>query len=303
MAESAPTSVDDFTVETTGQDPQPIAVPPPVAATAVSEALPAELDVDLDAEVPAEPELPLEPPAAVEPEKVRQKETYGSKIGRLKAEKDAAENRAAELAAQLAARDAAAQPQQAPPPPDHNDPEPQLDHFLNEADPYLALTKASARWSARQEQRELMAAIRREQQRESWNKHILDAKQKYQDYDAVMVKGRSFAITPEVEQALIESDIGPMLTYHLIQHPEEYRQIVALRGTALAKAVGKLEARLETVPGQVQTTPVPPKPAPITPVQSSSGKAAESFPDDLEFGPEYVRQMNAKDIRERGRLR
>jgi hypothetical protein len=293
--------VDDFTVETTGQGPQPAQAP--AEPSLPLEDAPSDVP-DLTADAPEEPPVPAAASQEPEAEKVRQKETYGSKIGRLKAEKEAAERRAAELEAQVASQQ---YQQPAPPAPvpyvDPADPEPVLDGYLNEPDPYLALTKATARWSARQEQKAFYAQLESQQRVASWQSRVVAAKADLPDYDQVMQQGRALAVTPEMERAILDSDIGPRVSYHLIRHPEEYRQIVGLRGTALAKAFGKLEARLETVPGQVQTPPVHhPKPAPITPVQSSSGRAAESSPDDLEFGPEYVRAMNAKD-RERGRLR
>jgi len=292
MAEIA--VADDFTVETTGQ--APIASQEAVVAAPVEEPT-------LESEAPEDEETPAAAPAPEpEPEKpVRQKETYGSKIGRLKAEKEAAELRAVELESQLAARTVAPAP--TVPHVDPSDPEPVLDQFLGEADPYLAFTKASGRWAARQEQKAFAQQLAVQQRQQVWQSRTVEARKKFADFDTVMARGRSLATTPDVEQALLDSEMGPQLCYHLIQHPEEYRSLVALRGTALAKQIGKLEARLETVPGQVQATPVVPKPAPISPVQSSSVQATESSPEDLDFGPEYVRAMNRKDLKERGRLR
>jgi hypothetical protein len=104
-------------------------------------------------------------------------------------------------------------------------------------------------------------------------------------------------------EAVLHSELAPELAYHLNSHVDEYRALVALPPGLMLKALGKLEARLEAASGSPRAPNpkpgLPPPPAPITPVRTG-GAAAAVAPDTLEFGPDYVRQMNAQD-RARGR--
>ena len=106
-----------------------------------------------------------------------------------------------------------------------------------------------------------------------------------------------------VSQAIAESDQSAPLVVYLAQHPEALQDLASKHGPALYRALGALETRL----GAAQSGPTPqarvttPAIVPIQPVGTSPVSTTPA-PEDLEFGPEYIRANNAKD-RERRKLR
>lgn len=185
---------------------------------------------------------------------------------------------------------------------DPSDPEPTIDQFQNTDDPYLALTKAAARWAARQEAK-VMYHAQAEQARAT--KYTQDV----QRLITSLPNGKELkaladtmpAPHPELRSAILDSDAAARLVLYFAEHPEDYDQLQRLSGPGLHRALGTIEGRLSAAQSgpapQARVTPVitPIKPVGTSPVSTTPA------PDDLEFGPEYIRAMNAKD-RERKKL-
>lgn len=109
-------------------------------------------------------------------------------------------------------------------------------------------------------------------------------REKYEDFDDV-VYDENLPVTPAMSEAILDSDIGPEILYHLGTNPKEASRIARLSPFAAAREIGKIELKL--------STPQPKKPSnapdPINPV---GGK--EKVSTDMEKIPigEWMKRRN-----------
>lgn len=86
------------------------------------------------------------------------------------------------------------------------------------------------------------------------------------DFNSKM-QGANVPIAPALEAAIMRSEIGPMIAYHLASNQEEAVRLSQLPPHEAMIAFGKLEARLEAQGGpakpKVKTTSAPPPPRPV----------------------------------------
>ncbi|HVZ39370.1 MAG TPA: hypothetical protein VHI13_08845 [Candidatus Kapabacteria bacterium] len=192
---------------------------------------------------------------------------------------------------------AAAAPQEFKPEP-FTKPQPKVDDFEKEADPWAAYQIALGEYGAEkrlhdaEQQRkradfEAQQAKRAEQQqaaartaaeqwamkRDAFVKDHADWEDKMEDLmDEV---GRD--LPPHLQYALIESEVGPAVLYHLADHPEEARKVMAMTPGRAAIAIGRIEAQLEAErKAQKPKAPPPNPPAvvkPSAPRSQASGDA------------------------------
>jgi hypothetical protein len=90
------------------------------------------------------------------------------------------------------------------------------------------------------------------------------------DFDEV-TDAADVPVTQTMRDAILESEVGALLTYHLAKHPLEAERIARLSPVAQAKAIGAIEATLATKPAPR----VSKAPAPIRPISGSSGGHAD----------------------------
>jgi hypothetical protein len=93
---------------------------------------------------------------------------------------------------------------------------------------------------------------------------------------------RTQVYVPEhVKAAIVESDVGPQLAYHLAKHPEEQRRIFALTPARALLELGKIELKYTAAepkgkqPTTVETTRAP---APVTSISRSGDGAVLTDP-------------------------
>lgn len=144
-------------------------------------------------------------------------------------------------------------------------------------DDYEAFIRAEARYEAkaafREEQERFTQQTKRqtEEQRNAqlynrFQSDVSKARESIPDFDAVL-ESADVPVTPAMRAAIVESEVGALLTYHLAKHPQEAERIAGLSPTAAMKAIGALEASLSA-----QKAPAVSKaPAPIKPIGSRSG--------------------------------
>jgi hypothetical protein len=99
------------------------------------------------------------------------------------------------------------------------------------------------------------------------------------DYDEI-VGAANIETPPAVMQYLVESEVGPKLTYHLAKHPEEVARLRKLSPSRQLAELGKLEATLEKKAeppppnkgdeGKPTAREVSKAPAPIAPLEAKS---------------------------------
>lgn len=114
------------------------------------------------------------------------------------------------------------------------------------------------------------------------------AKTSIPDYDAV-VGAADVPIAPHLGEAILDSDKGPELVYHLAKNPAEAARLSALLPLAAARELGRIEATL----GQSSSPakPVTKAPAPMKP---TSGTGSSATTDPSKMSHEEYRAYRAK---------
>jgi len=221
---------------------------------------------------------------------------------REEARKEAQTERQArvELEQRLAALEQQRQPQQAV----SVDPEPQPSQF-NDAFEYA---KALAEYSTEKAlaERDRQMAQQREQEAQqkiiqSWAQKVQEAKAELPDFDD-LVASSDVVVNNAVRDAILESDVGPKILYHLAENNDLAKKIASLSPNAALREIGKLEAKFEVNPETKQTAPVvrSKAPTPIQPIRGGQGKADVPISADGEFHGSY---QAWKAARKSGKIR
>ncbi len=113
-------------------------------------------------------------------------------------------------------------------------------------------------------------------------------------------------LPPVIADAILQSDKGAQVSDYLATHREEFAQLSQEWATVPVQAASVVRRYLETRAGAASpgsaSVSRPSAPAPIRPVSGSAAVASAPSPEDMDFGPEYVRAMNARE-REHRRVR
>jgi len=200
------------------------------------------------------------------------------------------------LEARLAALEKQSQPQQAV----VADQEPQPSQF-NDAFEYA---KALAEYTAdkriaemKQEEAKAKEAVERQKVIDQWTQKVQKAKADLPDFDDI-VASSEVVVNDDIRDAILESDVGPQILYHLAENDEVAKKIAGLSAKQALREIGKLEARFEKTE---ESKPVAKSkaPAPISPIRSS-GKADVPISANGEFHGSY---QAWKEARKAGRIR
>lgn len=221
---------------------------------------------------------------------------------REEARKEAQTERQArlDLEQRLAAMEQQRQPQQQ----SYVDSEPQPSQF-NDAFEYA---KALAEFSTEKAlaERDRQVAQQREQEAQqkiiqSWAQKVQEAKAELPDFDD-LVASSDVVVNNAVRDAILESDVGPKILYHLAENNDLAKKIASLSPNAALREIGKLEAKFEVNPETKQTAPVvrSKAPAPIQPIRGGQGKADVPISADGEFHGSY---QAWKAARKSGKIR
>jgi hypothetical protein len=133
---------------------------------------------------------------------------------------------------------------------------------------YGQYTKALARYEAQQlfaqrDQEQSKTAQERAQQAEqqaqavraeAWAERQQAVKQVLPDYDTVMSAAANVHVSQAVQEALLDSDMGPQLAYHLAKNPALAQQLSGMSQRQVDREIGRLEASLSK-PGAAQKAP------------------------------------------------
>jgi len=121
-------------------------------------------------------------------------------------------------------------------------------------------------------------AKREQQEREkvanTWAERQAQTIEEFPDYMTV-TSSLNVTVSDEVRDAIVESEAGPRILYHLAQNPAEAKAIAAMKPIAALKAIGRLEAKYESTgtpaaKAPAKSLPTPSKaPAPIKPLQGT----------------------------------
>jgi hypothetical protein len=171
--------------------------------------------------------------------------------------------------------------------------EPRADQF----DDAFEYAKALAEWSAEKalydrDQQDLNRKAEEERQivLKTWSEKLQKAKPNLADFDEI-VNSTQVVVSNEVRDAIIESDVGPEILYHLASlDGEEAERFQALPMAKALREIGKLEARFEkqeiAEETAVRSKPVVQKskaPAPLSPIRATGSAMENPIGSDGEF--------------------
>ena len=219
---------------------------------------------------------------------------------REEARKEAQREREAREA--LEARLAALEKQSVPQAP-KVDEEPQPSQF-NDAFEYA---KALAEYTAdkrieEMKRQEAEAKVAQERQKviESWANKVQKAKEVLPDFDDI-VASSDVVVNDDIRDAILESDVGPQILYHLAENDDVAKRISGLSAKQALREIGKLEARFEAKETKPEPTPIVRSKAP-TPIQPIKGSAPADVP--LSTNGEWHGTFQAwKEARKAGKIR
>ena len=131
---------------------------------------------------------------------------------------------------------------------------------------------------------------------QSWATKVEQAKAELPDFDAI-VASSDVVVSDAVRDAILESDVGPKILYHLAEDAEYARKVASMPVRAALKEIGKLEARFET---KVEPVVRSKAPAPVTPIRATSGVAETKLDSN---GKWYGSYAEWKVARKSGKVR
>ena len=177
-----------------------------------------------------------------------------------------------DLEQRLAALEQQRQPQQQ----SYIDQEPQPSQFADAFEYAKALAEFSTEKALAERDRQVAQAREQEAQQkiiQSWAQKVQDAKAELPDFDD-LVAASDVVVNNAVRDAILESDVGPRILYHLAENNDLAKKIASLSPNAALREIGKLEARFEVKPETKQTAPVvrSKAPAPIQPIRGGQGQ-------------------------------
>lgn len=181
-----------------------------------------------------------------------------------------AQQRADALEARLRQPAPAPEPQrpEQPAQPVAEDAEPALDDFMDQADPYVAWQRATAKWEVRQEFKARDIAAQQQAQRSQFQRQIDQTVGTYQeretafkatvpDFDARTLAFRSILDpTDPIGKTILASEVAPQLILKLSELPDEVRRIGAIAQhdmTAALRELWKHETSLSGTPASAAT--------------------------------------------------
>lgn len=221
---------------------------------------------------------------------------------RAKTEREARE-KAERTAAELKAK-------YEPPKSDDIGPEPLPSQFTNVEE----YAKAIKEWTAdatrvedAKVRREETAKSERERTVKAWNEREAAIVTEIPDYQAI-VSVSEVRVSNELRDAIMESDVGPKLRYHLATHPEVAESLAAMTVGRMLREVGKLELSLgsadkpqtKSATEPVKVAEISKAPAPITPL--SGGGAAVTRLSGSDEVPKNMSYDQWKKLRQAGKI-
>jgi chromosome segregation ATPase len=221
---------------------------------------------------------------------------------REEARKEAQQEREARqaLEARLAALENNTQPKKA----EFVDEKPQPSQFSDAFEYAEALAEYTAdkRISEmKQQEAQAKEAEQRQKVITQWTAKVESAKQSLPDFDDI-VASSDVVVNDDIRDAILESDVGPQILYHLAENDEVAKKIAGLSPKQALREIGKLEARFEAKPEAEKPAPIvrSKAPAPIQPIRG--GKNTPDVPLDSN-GVFFGTAAQWKELRKAGKIR
>ena len=177
--------------------------------------------------------------------------------------------------------------------------EPKPEQFTDAFEYARALAEYSAEQALKnrdKQEAERRANEERQKLIQSWQSKLEVTKAELPDYEE-MIASADVQVSNEIRDAILESEVGPRILYHLAENIDEARKIAEMPMISALRAIGKLEAKYEAQStskeapkAEAETKPSVAKskaPAPISPIKTSSAVADVGVGSDGEFHGTY----------------
>ena len=148
----------------------------------------------------------------------------------------------------------------------------------------------------KRQEAEAKVAAERQKVIESWTQKVEQAKAELPDFDD-MVASSDVVVSNDIRDAILESDVGPKILYHLAENSEFAKKVAGMSSRAALKEIGKLEARFEAKAEPVVKSKAP---APVTPIRAAAGIAETKLDSNGQWFGSY---SEWKAARKAGRVR
>lgn len=272
-------------------------------AEAPSEAVETQVEAEPQVEEQSEPEAEVKEATTAEKKQNPKLERRFSDLthARDEARKEAQREREAREA--LEARLKALETKSAPPSVEADeDSKPQPSQFSDAFEYAEALSDWSARNALKDRDRadaERRAAEQRSQFEKGWAERVAAAKAEMPDFDD-MVNSSDVMVSDPVRDAIMESEVGPKILYHLAENPDLGKKLGEMSVIAALRHIGKLEAQFEKTETRKPVVAKSKAPAPISPIKV--GAAAADVPVDSD-GKFYGSYQAYRAARMAGKIR
>lgn len=171
------------------------------------------------------------------------------------------------------------------------DAEPQPSQFQDAFEYAKALAEYSTEKAlAERDRRDAEEKIAAERQKviETWASKVQSAKASMPDFDEV-VASSDVVVNDDIRDAILESDVGPQVLYHLAENEDLAKKIAGMSPKAALREIGKLEERFAAKPTAKQETVVKSRaPAPISPIRGGTTAVDVPIGSDGEFHGTYA---------------
>jgi hypothetical protein len=145
---------------------------------------------------------------------------------------------------------------------------------------------------------EARVTAHRQQIAKSWAERQAATRIEIADYDA-KIAASTVSVSNAVQEAIIESEVGPKILYHLAEHPDFAEKLGKMTITSALREIGKLESKFE---GGKQETQAAAKPIaeiskalpPITPLRGANKPVSNVISADGEFHGTYAQWKAAR---------
>jgi len=193
---------------------------------------------------------------------IKERELARAEAQKEREQREALENRLKEL-------EQASKPQVA----ENLDKEPQPSDFTDAFEYAKALAKYSTEKALKDRdiaEQQKQAKAEKDKVLSSWSSKLEQAKAELPDYEE-MIASSDVTVSDQVRDAILESDVGPKILYHLAENPEVAEKIGKMSLISALREVGRLEAKFEK-PTETQKPTVRKSnaPAPINPIRGGS---------------------------------
>ena len=171
------------------------------------------------------------------------------------------------------------------------DAKPQANQFTDAFEYAEALSEWSAENALRQrdnQEAQKKQQADRDKMATSWKDRQATFEVKQPDYQE-MIASSEVSVSDPIRDAILESDMGPELLYHLAENPEIAQSWATKSIITSLRELGKLEAKLSIdKPAAVDPAPKPSKaPTPITPIKGSNAPMENLVDSDGNFTGTY----------------